>query len=68
MPDRFTHQEMADHLHAMVASKREFVRNHSGGKDPRPDWVLTLERRNLAVLQQAEHDYALAAARQEKAA
>lgn len=57
------HHEMAELLGAQAAMKREYLRTHAGGKDPRPEWVLELARRDLSVLEQAAEDYQAAAAR-----
>jgi len=48
---------MAELLAAQAEMKRVFIRDHSGGKDARPDWVIALAKRDLSVLEQAADDY-----------
>lgn len=49
--------EMAELLAAQAEMKRVFIRDHSGGKDARPDWVIALAKRDLSVLEQAADYY-----------
>lgn len=50
-------QEMAVLLSAMADMKEQWIRAASGGKDPRPEHVITLAKRDLSVLRQAADAY-----------
>lgn len=50
--------DMATLLRAMVSMKEQWIMEHLAGRDRRPDWVITLARRDLSVLRQAEAHYA----------
>lgn len=60
---RRPHSEMAELPAAQAVMKRDFIRDHSIGKDARPEWVISLAKRDLSVLEQAAEDYRAASRR-----
>lgn len=64
MSARRPHSEMAELLAAQAKMKSAYITAHADGKDTRPEWVLSLAKRDLSVLQQAADDYRKAAARE----
>lgn len=55
--------EMADLLSAQAEMKRRYIHEHGNGKSARPEWVISLAKRDLSVLEQAADDYRAAAER-----
>jgi len=49
--------EMADLLEAMASMKQAWIAGHNSGCDARPEWVITLAKRDLSFLRQAAQEY-----------
>lgn len=56
-PRRIPSRDMADALERMAHAKRFWLADFSRGRHKRPDHEILQKRQELAVLQQAAHDY-----------
>lgn len=63
MTERFTHAEMAEEMDKLVYAKATWLADFGQGQKKRPEWEVTIRRRELAVLKQAAGDYHAAAER-----
>lgn len=66
--ERLSHADMAEDLRRMVTSKADWLETFSSGSKKRPDHELEIQRKHLAVLQQAADDYQRAADRPARSA
>lgn len=65
---RLDHQTMADELQKLVSAKENWINDFTGPKHPRPEWEVSIRKKELEVLRQARGDYRAAARRTEAAA
>jgi hypothetical protein len=66
--DRLSYAEMVAGLRKMIASKADWLETFSSGSKKRPDHEIEIQRKHLAVLQQAAEDYQRAADRPTRSA